>query len=211
MVVCVPARSINTSFLSSPSLSLPLPPSPSHKVGGKLIRQTLKSLTSTYPSECRSLDAQRWNGGKPWEHWGEGTTWADLHVQWHCPSSQELDFADQLLTTFMAPSLTALWRAVDTAVDTGETGSSSRDGDGDGGGEDCEPQWRVVFPKVDGEGVEGDGTQVGGASEAKSEAKSGGKSGKGGTWMLNDCSGESPFRRHLRNLRQCVRGAGMTG
>ncbi|CAG8466985.1 9745_t:CDS:10 [Ambispora leptoticha] len=76
---------------------------------GKFIRMLLISLTQIYPTECRSVDEERWNSDvykkEHHKYWMEPGDKDNVKVNWHVPTDAELDFALELLQIFYEPAV----------------------------------------------------------------------------------------------------------
>ncbi|SPQ95055.1 unnamed protein product (mitochondrion) [Plasmodiophora brassicae] len=78
------------------------------KVGRKLLRNTLRALTETYPTEFRPFGPKRWRD-PAWAHWQSWGTFVndvedDLSVEWHCPSKAEVEAASCLASVVLERS-----------------------------------------------------------------------------------------------------------
>eukprot|EP00761_Pharyngomonas_kirbyi_P004793 gb/GECH01004798.1/.p1 GENE.gb/GECH01004798.1/~~gb/GECH01004798.1/.p1 ORF type:complete len:1870 (+),score=407.61 gb/GECH01004798.1/:1-5610(+) len=77
------------------------------KATGKLCRNLLRCLTMNYPTEGRSANPELWNSDEFWKnqerYWGRFPAKKDLHVQWHIPNKEELDFAILIYNESLAP------------------------------------------------------------------------------------------------------------
>ncbi|KAL1919118.1 uncharacterized protein VTP21DRAFT_2500 [Calcarisporiella thermophila] len=87
----------------------------------------LASMTSIYPTDYRSLDSESWAQRELFsDHhrfWGSVGNPERPKIQWHVPSSAEIDYALELLDLFLKPSLARLRDLIEHRVLPG----SSRD------------------------------------------------------------------------------------
>lgn len=74
------------------------------KMGGRILRCTLRCLTEVYPAEYRPFSKKVWKeGSSQWSHWkqwgqfNELEDLDDLGVEWHFPSAAEVDAAQKLV------------------------------------------------------------------------------------------------------------------
>ncbi|KAK6098331.1 Proteasome activator BLM10 [Batrachochytrium dendrobatidis] len=76
-----------------------------YKWAGKLLRNILFSLTRVYPREARSHAKKQWESTEFQEsshmHWGEMCTLETVDIQWHVPTTKEIQFARVLLERYM--------------------------------------------------------------------------------------------------------------
>ncbi|CAG8443048.1 10173_t:CDS:10 [Funneliformis mosseae] len=76
---------------------------------GKFIRMMLVALTQIYPLECRNVDLERWNSDEYMKnhhkYWVEPGCHENINIDWHVPTDPELDFAMEIIDTFLKPTL----------------------------------------------------------------------------------------------------------
>ncbi|KAI9321667.1 hypothetical protein BX666DRAFT_1850314 [Dichotomocladium elegans] len=76
---------------------------------GKLLRSALKTLLATYPYDFRSLTPSNWKDPGYMQNsnlvWGKPGDPKNLEIDWHVPSTEEIEFAMELLETFLVPSM----------------------------------------------------------------------------------------------------------
>ncbi|CAI2164709.1 4841_t:CDS:10 [Funneliformis geosporum] len=76
---------------------------------GKFIRMMLVALTQIYPLECRNVDTKRWNSDEYMKnhhkYWVEPGCHDNINIDWHVPTDSELDFAMEIIDTFLKPTL----------------------------------------------------------------------------------------------------------
>jgi len=70
------------------------------KTGCKLIKNTLRALTATYPLEYRAFSKTEFADPELYKRWGEAATIDKLDIVWHVPSEAELSLAAEIVDTF---------------------------------------------------------------------------------------------------------------
>jgi proteasome activator subunit 4 len=90
------------------------------KSSGKLIRNLLRSLTFVYPSDVRSANHVEWHSDEfskqHWRSWGVFPKLNELQINWHISSQEELDYATDLLNTFVQPPMQRIRQHVEEIV-----------------------------------------------------------------------------------------------
>lgn len=78
----------------------------------RFVQRLLFSLVSLYPSEQRCVNADEWASpafaAHAYRAWGRLYTLAEVRVEWHTPSDDEIAFALEVLDAVVAPALRAL-------------------------------------------------------------------------------------------------------
>lgn len=78
----------------------------------KLVQRLLFSLGTLYPAEQRSVNPSEWGtdacAADAYRAWGKLYTVAQVHIDWHNPSDDEIAFALEVLERVVAPALRAL-------------------------------------------------------------------------------------------------------
>lgn len=102
------------------------------KLGGKLLRQTLKALMDIYPTDGHILTRKQREAlaDDPVAQFNlRGSTpgpYEGLDVEWHVPSQEEVDFAEELVSTFYDPAVESIEALLAQAEpDTGLTAKMS--------------------------------------------------------------------------------------
>ncbi|KAJ7042558.1 hypothetical protein C8F04DRAFT_1076309 [Mycena alexandri] len=87
---------------------------------GKLLCNTLLTLTHTYPSENRFVNPDEWNSEEFRRnhhlYWGKVYTAEEVKVSWHVPNVEEIDFAIRIFKELVEPTLDVLLRLLDSGV-----------------------------------------------------------------------------------------------
>jgi proteasome activator subunit 4 len=75
------------------------------KSSGKLIKNVLRSLTSSYALDIRSVNPEVWESEEfkknHYKYWSEFPTIDNMSIRWHVPSQEEILFSIELVNTFM--------------------------------------------------------------------------------------------------------------
>lgn len=89
---------------------LPLASRKAAKLGGKLLRQFLRTLVDIYPLRTRFLpQGEGWDPvAQMAQRGGVAGPYTDPGITFHVPTQEEWDFAETLLARFYAPALTEL-------------------------------------------------------------------------------------------------------
>ncbi|KAG8953342.1 hypothetical protein FRC04_002752 [Tulasnella sp. 424] len=84
---------------------------------GRLVNRTLATLTGTYPLEQRIVNPRQWKD--PYfersHHYSWGKQFSnpkDVEVQWHVPSTKELEFAIEIFQQIITPSIVELEKLI---------------------------------------------------------------------------------------------------
>ncbi|KAJ7275353.1 hypothetical protein B0H12DRAFT_1086888 [Mycena haematopus] len=79
---------------------------------GKLLSNTLLTLTHTYPSENRFVNPDEWNSPEFRRnhhlYWGKVYKADEVKVSWHVPSAEEIDFTLRIFKELVEPTLDLL-------------------------------------------------------------------------------------------------------
>ncbi|KAG9300251.1 hypothetical protein G9A89_011324 [Geosiphon pyriformis] len=98
---------------------------------GKYLRMLLISLTHIYPTECRNVDAERWNSEEyqknHHKYWVEPGDKDNLKINWHVPTDPEIDFALELLNLFLQPAIETCQNLIATGTDKNGKSLSNRE------------------------------------------------------------------------------------
>lgn len=77
-------------------------------ITSQTIKNLLTSLTSVYILEQKSIDPSNEQNELPIRNWGRTTEISKLKVSWHTGNEQELQFAQELVDTFLTGEMTKL-------------------------------------------------------------------------------------------------------
>ncbi|KAK7064490.1 membrane protein [Favolaschia claudopus] len=84
---------------------------------GKLLSNTLLTLTHTYPLETRFVNPDEWKSSefrkKHHHYWGKVYKADEVKVAWHVPTTEEIDFTFQLFKELVEPTLDSLYRLLE--------------------------------------------------------------------------------------------------
>ncbi|KAJ7785985.1 hypothetical protein B0H16DRAFT_1488812 [Mycena metata] len=84
---------------------------------GKLLCNTLLTLTHTYPLENKFVNPDEWNSEEFRRnhhlYWGKVYTAEEVKVSWHVPNLEEIDFAIRIFKELVEPTLDVLLRLLD--------------------------------------------------------------------------------------------------
>ncbi|KAJ7169566.1 hypothetical protein C8R46DRAFT_1162360 [Mycena filopes] len=87
---------------------------------GKLLSNTLLTLTHTYPLENKFVNADEWNSEEFRRnhhlYWGKVYTAEEVKVSWHVPNAEEIDFTILLFKELVEPTMTVLRELLDPGV-----------------------------------------------------------------------------------------------
>lgn len=101
------------------------------KLLGKMIKNVLKSLTTIYPLETRSICPRQWNDKKfmaqHYKHWSDRADIHNLEIQWHIPSEEEISFALEIIDLVTKPSLERLKELMKTDTNGNTNANASKD------------------------------------------------------------------------------------
>ncbi|KAJ7225820.1 hypothetical protein GGX14DRAFT_422501 [Mycena pura] len=87
---------------------------------GKLLCNTLLTLTHTYPSENKFVNPDEWNSDEfrrnHYLHWGKVYKAEEVRISWHIPSAEEVDFAIRIFKEVVEPALDVLSHLLESGV-----------------------------------------------------------------------------------------------
>ena len=94
---------------------------------GRLAFRLAVALTNVHPADSLSANRARWRDARfNTVDWGSMHEFADVAVEWHTPSAQDVDMALALLDDFVAPALERVERLVERAGSWTNAGSTRR-------------------------------------------------------------------------------------
>ncbi|KAA1468544.1 hypothetical protein DENSPDRAFT_833875 [Dentipellis sp. KUC8613] len=83
---------------------------------GKLLSSLLLTLTHTYPLEDKFVNTNEWSSDEfrfnHHRYWGKLYRAEDVNVSWHVPDDKEIDFALQIFTDMIEPTLASLEKSL---------------------------------------------------------------------------------------------------
>lgn len=88
-----------------------------YQLAGAVLSNVLRSLTTIYPTDYRSVSECRHNDSEylPLRDWGRPGDVNNLRMKWHMPSPEERAFAGQLLQCYLFENLQLLQRHTDAS------------------------------------------------------------------------------------------------
>ncbi|KAJ2274257.1 Proteasome activator BLM10 [Coemansia sp. RSA 371] len=92
-----------------------------YNIGGQMLNCVMLTLTSTTPCHTRSVPDSVWNDAEfrdnHFRHWGKHPNVADdsFSLEWHTPSEQEIEFAQELMREMVEPRIGELAAFIDSA------------------------------------------------------------------------------------------------
>ncbi|KAF5384678.1 hypothetical protein D9757_006201 [Collybiopsis confluens] len=88
---------------------------------GKFLSSMLLTLTHTYPYENKFVNPEDWESEEfrqtHHQSWGKVYAEEDVTISWHVPNDEEIDFAIQVFTELVEPSLLILDHLLDSDVE----------------------------------------------------------------------------------------------
>ncbi|GJE87739.1 proteasome-substrate-size regulator, mid region domain-containing protein [Phanerochaete sordida] len=86
---------------------------------GRLIHRILHTVGAVYPTNARFVNSDEWDDPEFDRnhnlHWGRLMSPEDVKLEWHVPSTEEIDFIIEILDRIGAPSLDKLEQLLDSA------------------------------------------------------------------------------------------------
>ncbi|KAI0343973.1 ARM repeat-containing protein [Trametopsis cervina] len=86
---------------------------------GRMVHRILHTLAGVYPVNGRFVNTEEWNDPEFDKvhqlHWGRFYEAEDVKIEWHVPSSEEIDFVLEILDKIAAPALDKIEELLDSA------------------------------------------------------------------------------------------------
>lgn len=99
------------------------------KSAGKLLKNVLRSLTSYYANDIRSVNPDIWNSAEfrfnHHKYWSEFPTLSEMKVDWHTPSEDEILFSIDLVNQFLKDPLNLIRNHIEELQNDKEKSSAN--------------------------------------------------------------------------------------